>query len=95
MPYKNIEDKRRFDRENKQKKLAAVRGYKSALGCARCNEREPVCLDFHHTKNDKEKEISALMSCSWARLWGEIEKCIVLCANCHRKEHRCDDSLTG
>lgn len=51
----------------------------------------PVCLEFHHIINPKDKEFSPANAYSWG--WGierikkEISKCIVLCANCHRKLH--------
>ena len=56
-------------------------------GCTRCDEKDPACLDFHHL-GGKDAKVSSLVNCSEQRLRAEIEKCIVLCANCHRKEHR-------
>jgi hypothetical protein len=64
--------------------------YKSKLVCSKCGERHPACLDFHH-KNSKTKDFSVGNVSAWG--WGkekilrEIEKCIVLCSNCHRKVH--------
>jgi hypothetical protein len=56
------------------------------LVCSRCDETHPAALDFHHTDpTQKDFEIS---SCgSRKRVLAEINKCIVLCANCHRKLH--------
>ncbi len=63
---------------------------KSLLKCERCPESHFACLDFHH-KNPEEKEISiskaVAMSWSIKRIEKEVNKCIVLCSNCHRKEH--------
>lgn len=61
---------------------------KLEYGCSLCGEKEPVCLDFHHLFN-KQIEISTLASrqWSWDRVEAEIEKCVVVCANCHRKIH--------
>ncbi len=62
--------------------------YKGARGCSRCNEVDPICLDFHHLDPTiKDGMISTMMTCSQKRILDEISKCIILCANCHRKEH--------
>lgn len=57
-------------------------------GCIFCGEKEPVCLDFHHV-NEEEKDygVSAMLTFSRERILEEIAKCIVVCANCHRKIH--------
>lgn len=48
-----------------------------------------ACFDFHHIEN-KDGLISKLMHAKKSRketLDKELEKCIVLCSNCHRKRH--------
>ena len=55
-------------------------------GCCICGETELCCLDFHHLR-DKEFELAKAPDVSKERLYKELEKCIVLCANCHRKLH--------
>jgi len=63
--------------------------YKRSRACCKCGEDDPICLDFHHTnKNDKSYTIGGRLGQKWNTLLLEIEKCIVICANCHRKEHR-------
>lgn len=54
-----------------------------------CGESHPACLDFHHrNEKDKDKGIShAVYYWGLERLKKEIEKCDVICANCHRKLH--------
>ncbi len=58
--------------------------------CMKCGyNKYPEVLEFHH-KNPKEKEfgISRSGHCrSWERVKKEIEKCNLLCANCHREIH--------
>ncbi len=55
--------------------------------CSLCPEDFPSCLDFHHLR-DKKFTISAeLTDHSWKKILEEIDKCILLCANCHRKYH--------
>lgn len=62
--------------------------YKRFIGCQNCGEKEPVVLDLHHDNADsKEGDPSNLCGRSRKRLKDEVRKCIVLCANCHRKVH--------
>lgn len=63
---------------------------KSTLVCARCGESSPVCLQFHHRDpRTKSFEVSAMVrdGRSQAAIEAEIEKCEVLCANCHLIHH--------
>jgi len=64
--------------------------YKESLHCASCGEKHPGVLDFHH-KNQKEKEFGintrVHSGYSITKLKKEMDKCEVLCANCHRKLH--------
>ena len=56
--------------------------------CLICGETEPVCLDFHHKNpNEKDFTIGKRVSRSKDNLLMEINKCVCLCANCHRKVH--------
>jgi hypothetical protein len=63
--------------------------YKSTLKCSKCNENDPCCLDFHHIDpNNKKNNVSCLLNrYSWNTILQEIQKCIVLCKNCHFKHH--------
>lgn len=72
------------------KNIKLFREFKQSLACVRCGEREPFCLEFHHTDpSQKDFDVStAVRGLSQKRLMEEIEKCLVLCANCHRKEHK-------
>lgn len=83
--------------ESKRKRQALKLEAINLLGgsCSSCglspSESVPVnCFDFHH-KGDKLQEIGLLLSRyskkNAASLLAEVEKCIVLCANCHRKAH--------
>lgn len=64
--------------------------YKSTLKCEECGEDRWQTIDFHH-KNPLEKEIgiSVAIKNGWSksRILNEIEKCEILCANCHRMRH--------
>ena len=71
-----------------KRKLEWLREIKSSLSCKSCGESRAWCLDFHH-RNPAEKEykFSQLRYWSRARILEEIDKCDVLCANCHRDYH--------
>lgn len=47
-----------------------------------------TALEFHHI-DPKEKEItpSKVFSRKWESIIKELDKCILLCANCHREVH--------
>lgn len=56
--------------------------------CLICGETEPICLDFHHKDPDeKDFTIGKHRNKSKENLLKEIEKCVCVCANCHRKIH--------
>lgn len=63
--------------------------WKSERGCCMCPEREPVCLDLHHVDPcQKEMNVSSVIARrTWDRVLVEINKCVVVCSNCHRKLH--------
>ena len=62
--------------------------YKQTLKCEKCGENHPGCLDFHHLDpNNKDFNISDGGKMSKKRILNEVNKCIVLCSNCHRKLH--------
>jgi hypothetical protein len=64
--------------------------YKRDRGCQNCGESDPVSLQFHHENGDKTLGVGAMVSDSYPtkEVLVEVEKCTVLCANCHRKTHR-------
>lgn len=85
--------KQRHLQQVKERKIAArevakqyVWDYLSTHPCLHCGESDPVVLEFHHT-GDKENEISVLAGAGYPveTIQKEIDRCIVLCANCHRK----------
>ena len=69
-----------------KKVIDYVNSVKSS-GCCMCGEKDVACLDFHHLR-DKSAEIAKLIeNDNLTQIKIEINKCIVLCANCHRKLH--------
>jgi len=58
-------------------------------GYNKCN----AALDFHHI-NPEEKEFnlgSKGYTRSWEKVKVELDKCILVCANCHREIHYNDE----
>ena len=51
--------------------------------CKSCNENRIECLTFHHIQDDKEFAISRKLVHSLDVLEKEVEKCELLCCNCH------------
>ena len=58
--------------------------YRSEHPCF-CGESDLACLDFHHVDGTKEGNVSTISGRK--KMMEEIAKCIVVCANCHRKLH--------
>jgi hypothetical protein len=53
--------------------------------CKDCPETDAVVLEFDHLR-DKEESVSILIRlASWQTVLKEIEKCDIVCANCHRR----------
>lgn len=79
-------------KENEKKKYQKRREqfieYKKSLKCKKCGEERYYLLDFHH-RDPKEKDfvISDRTRSNFKNLKEEIEKCDVLCSNCHREWH--------
>jgi hypothetical protein len=65
------------------------RTFKRTLKCTTCGFSHPAALDFHHEDpSKKEAHIHRLLANGQnAKLEKELEKCVVLCANCHRIHH--------
>lgn len=74
-------------RNSKGKKRQYIAKIKSETPCADCKVNYPShVMDFDHINGDKENTISVMVhNCSWEDLLQEIEKCEVVCANCHRQ----------
>jgi len=58
--------------------------------CAKCGYKKyPEVLEFHH-RDPSQKDFNVSkkgLTRSWERTKMEIEKCDLLCANCHRELH--------
>lgn len=64
--------------------------YRREQGCRRCPVDDPACLQFHHPDPaEKEAGVGNMIAVSAAQgaIRSEARRCVVLCANCHRREH--------
>jgi len=59
---------------------------KSDKGCVDCGYNEsPYALQFDHISDNKKANVSNLIRSdySWVTIKAEIDKCEIVCANCH------------
>jgi len=73
-------------RIQKRKKFEAVEKFGGK--CVLCGYSKCIAaLEFHHLENKKEAPSYVIHSWSWERAKVELEKCILVCSNCHREIH--------
>ena len=78
---KNISKKKR--RDNKLEAIKLLGG-----ACVVCGyDAHPAALDFHHQDGTKDFGIGENLRGGVDRIRAEIDKCTLLCSNCHRVEH--------
>jgi len=89
----NIRNVIRRRKEIRVKSLMHLGGKCKRCGYDKCLE----ALEFHHRDpSEKEFNVSSKGHCrSWERVKKEIEKCDLLCANCHREIHADKDKLAA
>ena len=89
--YKENKDRfRKHNKANKRRNAEYVQQAKLGGKCARCGwDEHPCALDFHHLDPTKKiKEVASMVSgSSIQRIQEEIDKCLLVCANCHRILH--------
>ena len=88
--YLNNKDKYKDSSvKNKQKYREWFRDIKRTLSCSICGDDKPWRLDFHHPNDDKENNVSCMISDGRSKeiVLEEIAKCQVVCKNCHADIH--------
>jgi 5-methylcytosine-specific restriction endonuclease McrA len=79
LQYKNSQNKRA------KKALKGFKAFKVGWSCAICGySKYPESLDFHHIIPDDKKFCLNRNTFSYNDFGDELQKCICLCANCHR-----------
>lgn len=81
MSYENVKNSRA---RLKSRAVYVLGGKCQICGYDKCQQ----ALEFHHI-NPLEKEFTIQENCnrSWDTIKNEIQKCALLCANCHREVH--------
>ena len=74
-------------RHRRERKIKAVEYMGNS--CYDCGyNRSYDALQFHHPDDNKDFGISGSgMTRSWEKTKAELEKCVMLCANCHAERH--------
>lgn len=84
----NIKQRQRV--KNRKRNINDIyKEWKSKQFCRVCKEDSIECLDLHHLDPSKKEYFisKVLLTASKTKIQKEIDKCIVLCSNCHRKVH--------
>jgi hypothetical protein len=86
---KNKEKVKALSKTNRAVGKARWDAFKSTLKCAKCGFNHPAALDFHHEDPSQKENLVSTLSKNgcFAAAMEEVQKCIVLCANCHRIHH--------
>lgn len=72
-------------RHSSKTKALDYKGNKCEI-CGYSKSKRALC--FHHKDpSTKEFEINSKPMISWEKLKLELDKCLLLCANCHAEEH--------
>lgn len=63
-----------------------MRDYLVGKSCKDCGMSNPICFEFDHVRGTKKARLSEMVShgAAWATILKEIDKCEIVCANCHR-----------
>ena len=93
-------NKQKVIERNNERKRKARREWaslKKTMACTNCGENHPATLDFHHIDRHDPTNLKVwnlVRNGSFAKALNEIKtKCVVLCANCHRKHHHAERSI--
>ena len=76
----------------RSRRRALVRRYRRMVGCVVCHTHDSEVLDLHHVRPESKHELTLQRMISqnvrMSTIRAEIRKCVVVCANDHRRiEH--------
>lgn len=78
--------------ERKKRAVEYLGGKCEICGYNRCMS----ALDFHHKSPDKKEfAISTMYYISWNRIEQELDKCMLVCKNCHAEIHQGNVAQSG
>lgn len=100
MPYKDLEKQKQATHESylrhkprlrqdsllrKAEHRNIISKLKESTPCADCQQFFPACvMDFDHINGKKKSGIAQMYGYSWEIIQTELNKCELVCANCHR-----------
>jgi hypothetical protein len=88
---KNRERLLEYQNKRYNETLDIFQQWRKTLKCCRCEENDVACLEFHHSDPEtKENNVVRMVSRSVKSVIKELKKCVVVCANCHRRIHAYD-----
>jgi len=86
--------KAQFVLEEKGRRLKAQGGCANTdCSCGPCTILPLFVYDFHHIRGEKSFDVSSARTQSYNSIIAEMDKCILLCAVCHRLMHSLPDSV--
>jgi hypothetical protein len=83
-----VEKARRWKERSRATVLDKLVDYLATHPCFDCGESDPIVLEFDHVRRQGKVAASAALirrDASWRVIEAEIAKCVVRCANCHRR----------
>lgn len=85
MAYKNAEVRREKELMRASEKRVALNAYKVEVGCVDCGYNvDARALEFDHMPgSNKIMPVMGMCWRSWDAIWAEVDKCEVVCCNCH------------
>ena len=89
MIYKNVELRRKERHKKRKQKIVALMGG----GCVLCGyKKNMACLDFHHPDPTVKDCIPSkiIRNPDFTIVMGKLEKCMLVCRNCHGEIHHPD-----
>lgn len=88
MVYK--EGDKKYNKQRYDRVREFIRNEKKGKCCSKCNyHKHSEILEFHHVRGKKKATISQLRSRRFSNkiIKEEMDKCILLCPNCHMWLH--------
>ena len=92
-PEKSTQHRKNYRSRLKNKYIE----WKRDKSCVCCGENDECCFELHHldgsTKENHPSRI--LQSKGWEAFLQEASKCVLVCANCHRRIHAGKITIAG
>ena len=84
---KYIEKARAWNGKQRKRLWKMIAEYLQSHSCVDCGEKDMIVLEFDH-REGKLRGAADMVNRSYSvdKIWKEIDKCDVRCANCHRRK---------